>query len=74
MDTKLRTGVAAVLLAAMAGTSVGCSTTPPSQNELQGLGNFIFAVIYISLCQANYGVCPFPIAPSDPPALAPVGG
>lgn len=64
---KLRRGIAAVLVAAMGVVGAGCSPSPPlTQNQQQGIGNFIFMVIYIGLCQANGGVCPFPLGPSDP--------
>lgn len=69
---KMRRGVAAVLVAAMGAVGVGCSPSPPlTPQQEQGIGNFFFAVIYIALCQANYGVCPFPIAPSDPAPMPP---
>lgn len=64
----LRRGVAIVLVGAMGALGVGCSPSAPlSQQQQQGIGNFIFMVIYIGMCQANNGVCPFPLGPSDPP-------
>lgn len=58
-----------MLAAAMAVFGVGC--TPPAndweaQNQANWVGNFIFFTIYMGLCQANGGVCPFPIAPTLP--------
>jgi len=67
MNKKLRTGVAAVLVAGMSLFGVGCSGQPLTQQQQQNAGNFIFLVIYIGMCQANYGKCPFPLGPSDPP-------
>jgi hypothetical protein len=66
MSRKFRTGVAAVLVAGMSALGVGCSGQPLSQQQQQGIGNFIFMAIYIGMCQANYGVCPFPLGPSLP--------
>lgn len=68
---KVRIGIAAVLTAAMAAFGVGCAAPPgvdPEQHA-QWLGNGIFGIIYLALCQANYNVCPFPLGPSDPPAV-----
>jgi hypothetical protein len=63
---RVKMAIAVVLTAAMASVGVGC-TSNPTQEEAQWLGNGIFFIIYKALCDANYGVCPFPIAPSDPP-------
>ncbi len=69
---KLRTGIAAVLVGAMATFGVaGCTGQPPAdewqaQNQAQWIGNGIFFIIYKALCDANFGVCPFPLGPSDP--------
>ena len=73
---RLRTGIAGVLVAAMAAFGVGCTGQPPAteweaQNQAVGIGNFIFLSIYLELCRANYGVCPFPIAPTLPASPAP---
>lgn len=75
---RLRVGMVALLAGATAVFGVGCTGQPPrtpqeAQQQAQWLGNGIFMIIYLSLCQANHGVCPFPIAPSDPAPLA-VGG
>lgn len=71
---RARRGVAVVLVAAMAAVGVGCSPDPPlTENQQQGIGNFIFFVIYSALCQANGGVCPFPLGPSDPLPVAEPG-
>jgi hypothetical protein len=64
-STVFRTAVAAVLVAAMGATAVGCSAEP---SENQNVGNFIFFVIYKALCDANGGVCPFPLGPTLPPS------
>lgn len=73
-NMRIRRGVVAALVAAMAGLGVGCSPSPPlSENEQVGIGNFIFFVIYSALCQANNGVCPFPLGPSAIPPTAPAG-
>jgi hypothetical protein len=66
MSRKFRTGVAAVLVAGMSVFGVGCSGEPLTQDQQQGIGNFIFMSIYIAMCQANYGVCPFPLGPTLP--------
>lgn len=65
---KVRLVAAAVVTALVASFGVGCSAEP---SENQNVGNFIFFVIYKALCDANGGVCPFPLGPSDPPPLAP---
>lgn len=67
---RARTAIAVVLTGAMSVFGVGCTGEPPSahQQEQQGvlIGNFIFFTIYMAMCQANGGECPFPIAPSLP--------
>ena len=73
MDRKLRAGIAAVLVAGMSVLGVGCSGQPLTQQQQQGIGNFIFMVIYLGMCQANNGVCPFPIAPTLPPPAPATG-
>jgi hypothetical protein len=62
---RIKMAIAVVLTAAMAGLGVGC-TANPTEAEAQWLGNGIFFIIYKALCDANYGVCPFPIAPTLP--------
>lgn len=67
--TKL--AIAVVLTGAMASFGVGCTGDPPStqweqDRFVQWLGTSIFGILYLSACQANGGVCPFPIAPSLP--------
>jgi hypothetical protein len=69
---KVRRGAVVVLVTAMAAVGVGCSPTPPlTQNEQVGIGNFIFFTIYVALCQANNGVCPFPLGPTALPPTPP---
>lgn len=76
---KTRVALIGALAAATAALGVGC--TPPSsdweaQNQAQWVGNGIFFLIYMGLCQGNGGVCPFPIAPTlpaTPPAAQPAG-
>jgi hypothetical protein len=69
MTTRVKIGIGVLLTAAMSAFGVGCTPPPGSDPEqyAQWLGNGIFFVIYKALCDANGGVCPFPIAPSDPP-------
>lgn len=74
---KTRIALIGVLAAATAALGVGC--TPPAndweaQQQANWVGNGIFFMIYIALCQGNGGVCPFPIAPTLPPATPPTGG
>lgn len=68
--TRTRTVAAIALTGAMAALGVGCTDPPrtPAQQEqfTQWLGTNIFGIIYIASCQANGGVCLFPIAPSLP--------
>ena len=72
---KIRVALIGALAAATAALGVGC--TPPAneweaERQAVWLGNGIFFIIYIGLCQANNGVCPFPIAPTLPvPAATP---
>jgi hypothetical protein len=78
--TRFKIGVAALLVGAMGALGVGCTGQPPAtqaeaQQQAQWLGNGIFMIIYMAMCQANHGVCPFPLGPSDPaPVVAPTGG
>lgn len=68
---RIRAVLVALATVAVATFGVGCTAEPPSewqqQNQMVGIGNFLFFLIYSGLCQANGGTCPFPIAPSDPP-------
>jgi len=69
---RVRVAIAVLLTAAMATFGVGCTGQPPAtgadaQQQAQNIGNFLFFLIYRALCDSNGGVCPFPIAPSDPP-------
>lgn len=72
---KTRAVAGALLIGSMATFGVGCSPDlpPGSQDEAtaQWLGNGIFMMIYMAMCQANGGVCPFPLGPSDPLPPAP---
>ena len=70
---KFRKSVAVGLVATMGLFGVGCSGKPLTQQQQQGIGNFIFMVIYLGMCQANNGVCPFPIAPTLPPPAPATG-
>jgi hypothetical protein len=60
----------ALLAGSMAALGLGCTGQPTTdweaQRQAQWVGTGIFGIIYLALCQANGGVCPFPIAPSDP--------
>jgi hypothetical protein len=76
MRTKARTAIAALLVGATAALGVGCTGQPPAneweaERQAVWIGNGIFFLIYSALCNANGGVCPFPIAPSDPLVVAP---
>ena len=63
---KVKTAIAVLLTGAMAAVGVGCSANP-TESEAQWLGNGIFFIIYKAMCDANFGVCPFPLGPADPP-------
>lgn len=68
MTKRIKIAVAVLATGAMAGLGVGC-TAPPgtSQSDYdQWVGSSLFGLIYIALCQANNGQCPFPIAPVAP--------
>jgi hypothetical protein len=60
----------ALLAGSTAALGVGCTGQPTTaweaERQAQWVGTGIFAFLYVALCQANGGVCPFPIAPSDP--------
>ncbi len=69
---RSKVAIAVVVTGAMAALGIGCTAEPPGtsqqeQQQAQWLGNGIFAIIYAAMCQANYGTCPFPLGPSDPP-------
>ena len=72
MGKKVRIGVAGILVAGMSVFGVGCSGQPLTKQQQQNAGNFIFLVIYMAMCQANYGNCPFPLGPTLPPPSGPV--
>ncbi|HTO00915.1 MAG TPA: hypothetical protein VL068_09600, partial [Microthrixaceae bacterium] len=53
---------------AMTAFGLGCAAPPGVSQEQhnQWIGNGVFAVLYMAMCQANFGKCPFPLGPSDP--------
>ena len=77
---RLRVVLVAVLAGATAVFGVGCTSTPPAddfqaQQQAQSLATAIFMFLSLALSQANSGQCPFPLGPSDPPALTgPISG